>query len=291
MLIRHSPKLVFDPVWLNLLMYKVTPNSYFSALDLTGPDASKTLQGQLTNDVVNQRDQSGMKGLLCNIKGRVELVVRVYKHSAEHLTLVVPRANTDLVKRRLAPYMAFSKSQLNECDLSDYSLLFGPATADAKETLAGLSFDGLALLSPQELLNTTVPLTHSSIEDFHTYRVKRGMLELDPEQSGLYTPQALSLDRLGYVSFKKGCYMGQEIIARLHYKGQSKYQLAVLQCLSAVANETKVTSPAGATLGTIVDSAANASGHYLASIRLAEDATAEYFVNDHPATLLQLFGN
>ncbi|MGB0187443.1 MAG: YgfZ/GcvT domain-containing protein [Aequoribacter sp.] len=267
-------------------MFKVTPNTYFSALELIGPDAAKTLQGQLTNDVESLRNHKGLNGLLCNLKGRVELVVKVYKHSPEQLTLVVPTANIDALKRRLAPYVAFSKSRLKELNLETHSLVMAP---DPIEAPAGLWFDELGVISPQDIDQLTHPHTASSIDEFHHWRIHSGRVQLTPEQSGLYTPQALSLDRLGYVSFKKGCYMGQEIIARLHYKGQSKHQLALLHCSPGLATESKITSQAGDSVGTIVDAGANTSGYYLASVRPPTDSTAEYFVSNQPADLLKLF--
>ncbi|EGG30443.1 Folate-dependent protein for Fe/S cluster synthesis/repair in oxidative stress [Aequoribacter fuscus] len=270
-------------------MFKVTPNTYFSALELIGPDAAKTLQGQLTNDVESLRNRKGLDGLLCNLKGRVELVVKVYKHSPEQLTLVVPTANIDALKRRLAPYVAFSKSRLNELNLETYSLVIAPPDSDPIEVPAGLWFGDLGLISPQAINQLTRPYTASSIDEFHHWRIHSGMIQLTPEQSGLYTPQALSLDRLGYVSFKKGCYMGQEIIARLHYKGQSKHQLALLQCSPGLTTESKITSQTGDLVGTVVDAGANRSGYYLASVRPPTDSTAEYFVSDHAADLLKLF--
>jgi len=270
-------------------MFKVIPNTYFSALELDGPDAAKTLQGQLSNDVESLGNCKGLDGLLCNVKGRIELVVKVYKHSPEQLTLVVPTANIDALKRRLAPYVAFSKSRLNELNLATYSLVIAPPSSDPIEVPAGLWFDDLGLISPQAINQLRHPHTASSIDEFHHWRIHSGRVQLTPEQSGLYTPQALSLDRLGYVSFKKGCYMGQEIIARLHYKGQSKYQLALLQCSPGLATESRITSQAGDLLGTIVDAGANASGHYLACVRPPTDSAAEYFVSDQAAELLKLF--
>jgi folate-binding protein YgfZ len=272
-------------------MFKVTPNSYFSALELIGPDASKTLQGQLTNDVENLRDHSGLNGLLCNIKGRIELVVKVYKHSREHLTLVAPRANIEAMTRRLAPYVAFSKSRLNERDLQSHSLVFGATAGDSCKSATSIWFDDFALLNPQELHDVTVPLRSSSIDEFHQYRMNSGMVQLTPAQSGLYTPQSLSLDRLGYVSFKKGCYMGQEIIARMHYKGQSKYQLALLQGLPGISAESKITLQTGAAVGTIVDATASASGYYLASLRSPPEGELHYFVNDQAVEFVKLFGD
>ena len=272
-------------------MCKVTPNTYYSALDLKGPDASKTLQGQLTNDVETLRDHAGLTGLLCNLKGRIELVVMVYKHAPEHLTLMVPSTNIDALKRRLAPYVAFSKSRLSERDLSGFSLVYPPPSLEPSDDSASLWFDGLAVLSPEDAVGLGQILTPSDISEYHSYRIESGRVQLTPEQSDLYTPQSLSLDRLGYVSFKKGCYMGQEIIARLHYKGQSKYQLALLQCEPGVKADSKVMSHAGTPLGTIVDVEAGEFGFYLASLRTATESQPEYFVNDRPANVLKLFSN
>ena len=270
-------------------MYQVIPNTYFAALDLRGSDASKTLQGQLTNDVERQPNGSGIRGLLCNIKGRVEVIIWVYKHSPEHLTLVVPTPNIDITKQRLAPYVAFSKSQLTELDLSQHNLIFALSQPDNGSFSNNLNFEGVALLPFERLPAGARTETLSSPDDFHRYRIENGMVQLTPQQSGLYTPQALSLDRLGYVSYQKGCYMGQEIIARLHYKGQSKYQLALLQSVPGLSYEQPIIDHTGATIGSIVDASANGTGEYLASIRTQANTQSKLYIQEKSAIVQRLF--
>ena len=54
-------------------------------------------------------------------------------------------------------------------------------------------------------------------------------IRLQSEASALYTPQELNYDQLGHISFTKGCYTGQEIVARMHYRGKAKKRLYLLE--------------------------------------------------------------
>lgn len=269
-------------------MYNLAPNTYFSGFSLIGVDASKTLQGQLTNDVENIKNGRGIKALLCNIKGRVEVIVWLVKHDSQHFTLLVPTDNAGTLTGRLAPYLAFSKSALVPLDLSNHSIAYPYQIVAPQDTITSYQMDDIALMAPEHLKQTQEACP-ASIETFHSHRVQAGLLQLLPEQSGVYTPQALSLDHLGYISFNKGCYMGQEIIARLHYKGQSKHQLALLSGAQNITSEAVIQSELGDPIGTIVDATSASSGLYLASIRTDATASLTYRVQEHSLILIRLF--
>jgi folate-binding protein YgfZ len=243
----------------------------------------------VTNDVEMQRSNSGIKALLCNIKGRVETIVWIFKHSSDHYSVIVPRDNLDLLKRRLAPYLAFSKSNATEIDLTDYRLLY-PVETLLFEQESALRFDDIALISPSQQAQLLTTHKSGSLTNFHEYRIRCGLVQLRPDLSGDYTPQALSLDSMGYISFKKGCYMGQEIIARLHYKGQSKHQLALLTGALNLASGATIQNSRHEIVGTIVDAEAAQAGVYLASLRVSADKAHGYQVEDAPLTLDSVFG-
>src|SRR5690606_25599850 len=83
-----------------------------------------------------------------------------------------------------------------------------------------------------------------------------GHFPFTPGDSELFTPQELHLDRAGYVSFSKGCYTGQEIVARMHYRGKAKRQLFLLEVLNetgaASANDAELFDAEGAAAGKII---------------------------------------
>ena len=88
-------------------------------------------------------------------------------------------------------------------------------------------------------------------------RLRTGSAEVVDKTTDLFIPQMLNLDALGYISFKKGCYTGQEIVARAHYRGAVKRRMHHLQLTAAVLPTlgTEILSPEGKAIGNIVSAA------------------------------------
>ena len=102
--------------------------------------------------------------------------------------------------------------------------------------------------------------------DWETASIRQGIPWIFPATSGRFLPQELNLDRLDALSYTKGCYPGQEIIARLRYRGQVKRRL----CLAVTDNSTLLapgaaltSNGAERTIGTVVNSAATDKGQEL----------------------------
>lgn len=160
-----------------------------AAISARGADAASFLQGQLTCDV-SAIDGSGL-GAWCNPKGRVIALFHICRLDDGFL-LILPADLADDVLRRLTMYRLRSKVDL-------------AIEAAGPETL-GLPAD-------------------SGFDDWQKAELERGIAWIDASQSELYTPHMLNLDLLGAVSFDKGCYTGQEVVARTHYRGKSKRRL------------------------------------------------------------------
>jgi hypothetical protein len=122
------------------------------------------------------------------------------------------------------------------------------------------------LLGPREQLARlwdTLPLPAQSVTDALLTDIARGEAELDASLSDQFLPQELNLDALAGVSFNKGCYPGQEIIARVKFRGMVKRRVQRVRLATTVA------PPAGTRLlaaddshhGTVLSSAACAAGH------------------------------
>src|SRR5690606_37340504 len=63
--------------------------------------------------------------------------------------------------------------------------------------------------------------------------IRDGIVHINPEQSEIYTPQLLNYDTNGIIDFKKGCYTGQEVVARMHYRAEAKRRLYHLKADNA----------------------------------------------------------
>ena len=162
----------------------------YARIDVRGADVLPFLQGQLTNDLRQLADGQRTLAAWCNPKGRVICLFRVGRNG-EEFALALPAELADPVLKRLAMFRFRSKVE--------FAASAGAAILLADEDPA--SFD-LPAWQQANLIN--------------------GIPEIGVAQSEQYTPHMLNLDRLHALSFDKGCYTGQEVVARTHYRGASK---------------------------------------------------------------------
>lgn len=152
-------------------MSNITP--YTKSLQVSGPDASKFLQGQLTCDVT----QAPTFGAYCNIKGKVECFFKLEQHDGKFL-LSMPDSMLDSTLQELKKYAAFSKVELQ---IVEHALVRDPV---------------------------------QEIQDM--------IPEIYPETKAMFFAHDLNLPQINAVSFTKGCYRGQEIVARMQHRGKLK---------------------------------------------------------------------
>lgn len=215
-----------------------------SLLLLQGPDSAGFLQGQTTANFKDVAALSVLWGAFCDVKGRV---------IADFLALVIEgdkillRVSADLsvpLQEHLAKYLMFSKAELTPLAVPPWGIL-GADRLEAlgvrapmppgKATIAGGGWvvdlqHGAALWLPN-LEEDGIPagVQAAAPEVFEPAwalnNIDRGEVRVVANTSGRYLPQDLSYDLAGWVSFDKGCYTGQEIIARLHWRGTAKRRL------------------------------------------------------------------
>lgn len=221
----------------------------YSAVTVTGEDAADFLQGQLTQDLGAVTSGHSPLSAWCSPRGRVVAVMRVALQPGGYI-LLLPADMTATVAAGLARYRLRSRAEIAEApadfrvlavaDSADFELLdarglLPPARRDASVTKdgvvvvcpdAGRAFvevfaagDALAAAG----LEFTAPL---SAADWRDARIAAGIVDIVPATSEHYTPHMLNLDRLGAVSFDKGCYTGQEVIARTEHRGRARRRLA-----------------------------------------------------------------
>ena len=197
-------------------------------LTFDGPDSASFLQGYLTIDLDTLGSGPAFTAM-CNIKGRTVLTGYAWREG-ERVTLVVHQSLCDLALAFLRPYLAFSKTQAD--DATDGCTLIGamglnlppPAyNLDAERQLVVLRGEGAK--EAEELLAAGPALAPS---DWRHATITRQEVWLETATSGSFLPQMLALDKLDAVSFSKGCYLGQEVVARAQHRGQVKRQLATL---------------------------------------------------------------
>ncbi len=208
----------------------------FSSLQVSGDKAMLFLQGQVTCDVETISPGTAKLAAHCNPQGRVvSLFHLLFQHNAYEL--IMPQDMIQLTHQALKKYAIF------------FNVAMTPITPN--NTLVDIA--------------TTNTVARKHIEE--------GMPVIHPATSGKLLPQELNLDALGAISYNKGCYTGQEIVARIHYRGKTKSSLYRADIVSAKQPQSGDTIQTGTTAsarecGMIVESSPVSPEKYIALIVL-----------------------
>ncbi|GAB3385250.1 CAF17-like 4Fe-4S cluster assembly/insertion protein YgfZ [Lysobacter fragariae] len=263
------------------------PNPVFALPDhrviaLSGRDAAVFAQAQFMNDIkALAPGQWHWNGWLTP-KGRVIALFALLKFDEENLWLVLP--DTDPVAPADALRRFVFRSKVTIALRDDLHVVGGFATPEHAlgNTMAGGVEGGVELDVGGDGGPRCLRLSATSAADtdpamiarWANFDLEHGLPRLSPSQSDHWTPQQLSLERLGAFSVKKGCYPGQEIVARTHFLGKVKRGLALVQG-EGVLNAGDDILASGQPLGHLVASVAVDGLHSaLAVVPLEHDAVA-----------------
>ncbi|WP_162851360.1 CAF17-like 4Fe-4S cluster assembly/insertion protein YgfZ [Panacagrimonas perspica] len=211
---------------------------------MSGADAEIFLQGQLSADVAAVKPECAGWASYNSPKGRMLAVIRVVR-SADAIDLRMPRSLVEPVARRLRMFVLRSKVSL---------VLPDPAETDEHADARDRA----------ELIEAGVPVVY-------------------PETQDRWVAQMANLDLIGGISFTKGCYTGQEVVARLHYLGNLKKRLFRVSGKGAVpAPGTAIRDSAGdgQAVGDIVDAVADAAGFTASAVLQVAAAESSSLVLD-----------
>lgn len=274
--------------------------SHERVLSVTGADAKRFLQGQLTCDLDLLANPGSTLGARCNPKGRVQSSFRMLRNSEDSYLLAIHEDVLDTQRADLGKYAVFFKTTIS--DASDDWVRFGLWGPDAVGALehAGLeladSVDQVAITSqgtairvpgadrveiwlPADSASHTVDLLLSRIpagtlNDWQLQQIRLGLGQISAATRESFIPQMLNLQLFSAVSFRKGCYTGQEIVARMQYLGKLKRRMFRLLMAgdAALPAGTPIVNPAtGQTLGEVVMSAHAGAGVEILAV-LQKDA-------------------
>ena len=237
---------------------------------LAGRDAGAFAQAQFMNDLkVLAPGRWQWNGWLTP-KGRVVALFALLKFDDENLWLLLPDADPVTFAAALQRFVFRSKATISVRDdlrvegaFATPVLARGNAIAGDQST--GIELDFSADGGPRTL--RILPASTASHDPtwmarWAAFDLEHGFARLPATQTDHWTPQQLSLDRLNAFSVKKGCYPGQEIVARTHFLGKVKRGLALVEGGAALAAGADLQGPAGA-LGHLVADA-GADGRHLA---------------------------
>ncbi len=263
--------------------------SHLSLIAVAGTDAVSFLQGQLTNDIRQVDRAHSQLSAYCNPQGRMLAVLRVLRRGNTFL-LQLPASLRDAIMARLRMYVLRAKVQLTAAD--DELQRIGLAGPRALELLlkhlnkeppreidqcteyGELQIVCLPGVEPRYLIIGPVGDLEALWQQLAALArpvgarcwawldILAGIPTVYPQTSGTFVPQMTNLDLLRGVSFDKGCYAGQEIVARLHYRGKLKQRMVRLHRESGPRPEPgdPIGAPADQSIGTVVDAQPAANG-------------------------------
>ena len=222
--------------------------SYLSGIHIQGAGALEFLQGQLSCDTREVTSIQMQQGAMCNLKGRVLALVDVIQSDSYGVQLILPSDLIEDTKASLAKTALFSRVALH--DAQDYGLLGfyvqnpddicpphimlpnSPYAVSQASNYYCYHLDKhcyIFLVPTAEISLLSQPFKEKSqwrgSLAWHALQLQHQRIDIYPESRGIFLPHRLGLQDRGYINFKKGCYKGQEIIARTHYKAKLKHEM------------------------------------------------------------------
>ena len=202
----------------------------YGLLVVTGADARDFLHAQLTNDIQNlPADRAALAGW-CTAKGRL-LASFLVIPSGEGFLLQLARDLAPTVAKRLSMYVLRSKVKI--ADESDAWAQYG--VWDKMLSVSGVAWDGGAVsvrVDEARFLRIGRGLslaTNKTEDDWTLEEIRAGRPLISAATQDQFVPQMVNFETLGAVNFQKGCYPGQEIVARAQYRGEVKRRLKRVQ--------------------------------------------------------------
>lgn len=198
--------------------------SHLGSIYVHGKDAQNFLQGQLTCDVTLLPPLKAQPTACCNLQGRIIAIFFVMIWHEGYL-LILPKRILESTVKHLKKYAVFSKIVFNT--VHEHTLI-GFSQAPAEEAYQCLDNLYIAVGSQKNQAEEVTTKRLGSIA-WHYQQMIRGLPDIYPETQGTLLPHRIGLQNIeDAINFKKGCYLGQEIIARTHFKATLKH--AVYLC-------------------------------------------------------------
>ncbi|MCX2791613.1 tRNA-modifying protein YgfZ [Vibrio sp. Sgm 5] len=239
----------FSP--LNLSTQDALPELSISLLDnlgmitMVGDDKKSYLHGQVTCDVVSLEKDQSMLGAHCDAKGKVWSVFRLFHHN-DGYSMVQPKSAIEVELKEIKKYAVFSKVTIEESS----DVVLGVAGKNADAFISTLNADSgdvraieggtaVKVALNRWLLALTAEAAQSLVEDSQAtltthelwtrFDIEAALPYVAADSQNEHIPQALNVQALGGISFTKGCYTGQETVARAKYRGTNKRAMYIVK--------------------------------------------------------------
>jgi len=260
-----------------LISYIIEKNNgpYYDAgmgvIRVSGIDNKKFLQGQLTNDIVSLQDQKYKLASYCTHQGKVISNMQLILNDND-IIILLPKHLSEYFIEKISKYILMSKvefsidskslvlSGLGEEALSiinKYSVTIpgGYKKIDNSSIIINMSTSSIPqcrciLFDPKQ----KVDIAYTNSDQYSTCLIDLFNLvtRLQVENIEKYIPQVLNADKLDTVNYKKGCYTGQEVIARTHYLGNVKKHVYLINIHATKINDKNIINSDGESVGELI---------------------------------------
>ena len=230
--------------------------STLGIIKVSGEEAQSFLHGQFTNDLNQVDNKTSQLSSYCNAKGRLLSIFRVFKHSDNYL-LLLRKDVLDNTLKKLNMFKLMAKAEITNS--SDEYVVMGLAGKNTESILKNnnISFPendnqcfnndeyviiridkqrALIIAKPEKAIELWKAFENSTVaSDYYIWQlfdIRNGIPEITEQTYESFIPQMVNLELIGGVNFQKGCYPGQEIVARTHYLGKPNRRMYKVEILT-----------------------------------------------------------
>lgn len=214
---------------------RVTLLPSYSIVAVHGRDARAFLQGQLTNDLLGLERHPGMLAAACNRQGRIVATLRLAA-AGDSVLLLLRRELVQLLVAHLSPFVLRAEVAFEDRSATQPVMGLLDAEPDSHWSQASAAASGFSFLvaSPRRILLAGLPpaldaavtaIPRTDPADWERALIADGEPAIHLGTTTRWLPQMLNLDLVSGISFTKGCYLGQEIVARAQHLGRIKRRM------------------------------------------------------------------
>ena len=278
---------------------------------VSGPATEKFMQGQFSQQITDVTEHFSPRAAACSPKGRAYCLTRMVREGDDVL-MALPTSLVDETLAHLRKYLMLFRGTSMEVDTgATLTGLLGNSAAEAitddparklPSSGSSLAVSGGHLIRtmdtgegvvrfefwqtgnlPPDILDALSAIREEKLATWQASEIAAGVPSLTPETRDSFVPQMLNWQHLGGVHFKKGCYTGQEVIARMHFLGQLKKSLFRFSCpaeAGSLAPGMTLTKK-GKTVGDIVNAVKLTDGSFQCLAVVRHDAAGPELTLEH----------
>lgn len=281
------------------------------ALAISGADSHKFLQGQTTCDLGRLQPDQSINGAFCNPQGRVICDFRLLA-TPQSCLLLMHRDICEPAAAVFSKYIVFSKATLQVATSWEYFAVWGETAAATLQLHngvvgrcwevdnsfwiqtddAGERFEACVPSAAADEFQQALQIlaSHENENSWRRQDIAAGLAHIETQTMASFVPHMLNYQATDHISFKKGCYTGQEVVARMHYKAKLKRSLFIASVATSqlpLAGTALYAADGEQSVGDIVNAAHDAEQALVLAVVSVEAATKDVHLGAKDGPLLK----